>query len=103
LVGVEQWAELLREHFVRGVSIKELSRRTGLSPNTGAGGVALVDAAEVSAGVEGAEAGTRSRTRSTGLFKNDPALLGCRPAILLRAAGMRGSVELRSRPTVLQS
>jgi lambda repressor-like predicted transcriptional regulator len=34
LVGVAQWAELLREHFVRGVSIKELSRRTGLSPNT---------------------------------------------------------------------
>ncbi len=30
LVGVEQWAELRREHFVRGVSIKELARRTGL-------------------------------------------------------------------------
>jgi hypothetical protein len=26
LVGVEQWAELRREHFVRGVSIKELAR-----------------------------------------------------------------------------
>src|SRR3954469_8019236 len=34
LVGVEQWAELRREHFVRGVSIKELARRTGLSRNT---------------------------------------------------------------------
>jgi transposase len=34
LVGVEQWAELRREHFVGGVSIKELSRRTGLSRNT---------------------------------------------------------------------
>jgi len=34
LVGVEQWAELRREHFVRGVSIKELTRRTGLSRNT---------------------------------------------------------------------
>jgi lambda repressor-like predicted transcriptional regulator len=31
---VEQWAELRREHFVRGVSIKELVRRTGLSRNT---------------------------------------------------------------------
>jgi len=31
---VEQWAELRREHFVRGVSIKELARRTGLSRNT---------------------------------------------------------------------
>jgi transposase len=34
LVGVERWAELRREHFVRGVSIKELVRRTGLSRNT---------------------------------------------------------------------
>ncbi len=31
---MEQWAELRREHFVRGVSIKELARRTGLSRNT---------------------------------------------------------------------
>jgi transposase len=34
LVGVERWAELRREHFVRGVSIKALARRTGLSRNT---------------------------------------------------------------------
>lgn len=34
MVGVEQWAELRREHFVRGVSIKELARRMGLSRNT---------------------------------------------------------------------
>ena len=34
MLGVEGWAELRREHFVRGVSIKELARRTGLSRNT---------------------------------------------------------------------
>ena len=34
MVGVEQWAELRREHFVRGVSIKALVARTGLSRNT---------------------------------------------------------------------
>jgi len=34
LVDVELWAELRREHFVRGVSIKELVRRTALSRNT---------------------------------------------------------------------
>jgi transposase len=34
LVGVEQWAELRREHFVGRVSIKELARRSGLSRNT---------------------------------------------------------------------
>ena len=33
-LSVERWAELRREHFVRGVSIKELMRRTGLARNT---------------------------------------------------------------------
>jgi hypothetical protein len=31
VVGVQQWAELRREHFVGGKSIKELARSTGLS------------------------------------------------------------------------
>jgi len=34
VVEVEQWAELRREHFVVGKSIKELARATGLSRNT---------------------------------------------------------------------
>jgi hypothetical protein len=34
VLDVERWAELRREHFVRGVSIKELMRRTGLARNT---------------------------------------------------------------------
>ena len=34
MLDVERWAELRREHFVRGVAIKELARRTGLSRNT---------------------------------------------------------------------
>ena len=34
VVDVELWAELRREHFVRGVPIKELARRTGLARNT---------------------------------------------------------------------
>jgi transposase len=34
VVGVEQWAELRREHFVAGKSIKELARTTGFSRNT---------------------------------------------------------------------
>ena len=34
MLDVERWAELRREHFVRGVPIKELVRRTGLSRNT---------------------------------------------------------------------
>lgn len=34
MVGVEQWAEVRRLHFVRGLSIRELSRRTGLHRDT---------------------------------------------------------------------
>jgi transposase len=34
VVDVEQWAELRREHFVAGKSIKRLVRETGLSKNT---------------------------------------------------------------------
>ncbi|MEX2196149.1 MAG: IS21 family transposase [Thermoleophilaceae bacterium] len=34
MLEVERWAELRREHFVRGVSIKELIRWTGLARNT---------------------------------------------------------------------
>jgi len=34
VLDVERWAELRREHFVRGVSIGELVRRTGLARNT---------------------------------------------------------------------
>ncbi len=34
MIEVEHWAELRREHFVRGTSIRELAKRTGLSRNT---------------------------------------------------------------------
>jgi transposase len=34
VLEVERWAELRREHFVRGVSIRALAERTGLSRNT---------------------------------------------------------------------
>ena len=34
MLDVKRWAELRREHFVRGVSINELVRRTGLARNT---------------------------------------------------------------------
>src|SRR3954454_4242107 len=34
VVDVEQWAEIRRMHFVGGVSIKEIARRTGRDRNT---------------------------------------------------------------------
>ena len=41
VLDVERWAELRREHFVRGVPIKELVRRTGLAAEHDPGGVAV--------------------------------------------------------------
>ena len=34
MVGVEQWAEIRRLLFVRGLSVREISRRTGLHRDT---------------------------------------------------------------------
>jgi hypothetical protein len=34
VVGVEEWAEVRRLHFVRGLSIREIHRRTGLHRDT---------------------------------------------------------------------
>jgi transcriptional regulator with XRE-family HTH domain len=34
VLDVQRWAELRREHFVRGVAIKELARRYGVDRNT---------------------------------------------------------------------
>jgi DNA-binding transcriptional regulator LsrR (DeoR family) len=34
VVEVEQWAEIRRLHFVRGLSNREVSRRTGLARDT---------------------------------------------------------------------
>jgi transposase len=34
VLEVERWAELRREHFVRGASIRALAERSGLSRNT---------------------------------------------------------------------
>ncbi|MCA1697871.1 MAG: IS21 family transposase [Actinobacteria bacterium] len=34
MIGVEEWAEIRRMHFVAGLSIKEIARRTGRDRNT---------------------------------------------------------------------
>ena len=55
---MEQWAELRREHFVGGVSIKELARRDGAAIATRSGGrCARERAAGLSAGAGRVEAG----------------------------------------------
>jgi len=86
---VERWAELRREHFVRGVGIKELVRRTGLSRNT-------VRAALRSSGPP---VYRRSRGGSKldpfkeeihGLLKGDPELTGQRIRELILPLGFVG-------------
>jgi hypothetical protein len=49
LLDVERWAELRREHFVRGVGIKELARRYGIDRNTASGRSASAGSARPSA------------------------------------------------------
>ena len=34
MLGVEQWAELRRRHFVQGISIRQLQRDSGLDRKT---------------------------------------------------------------------
>ncbi len=86
---MEQWAELRREHFVRGVSINELVKRTGLARNT-------IRAALRSAQPPGYS--RRARGSKLDPFKadvqrllgEDPALPGVRVGELLEPLGWSG-------------
>lgn len=89
MLDVERWAELRREHFVRGVSIKELARRTGLARNT-------IRAALRS---EAPPAYERSRAPSKldpfkeeihDLLRGDPKLPGVRVRELIEPLGFYG-------------
>jgi len=90
LVEVEQWAELRREHFVRGVSIKELSRRTGLSRNT----VRRALRADEPPGYKRPAAASKLeafKPEIHRLLKDDPKLPGQRIRELLEPLGFDGS------------
>jgi transposase len=86
---VEQWAELRREHFVRGVSIKELSRRTGLSRNT----VRLALRSEQPPRYSRVSGGSKLdpfRVEIQRLLRKDPKLPGVRIGELLEPLGWDG-------------
>jgi transposase len=89
VVGVEQWAELRREHFVRGVSIKELVRRTGLSRNT----VRAALRASVVPRYERKRAGSKLdpfKDEIHRLLRDDPGLPGQRVRELIAPLGFDG-------------
>jgi transposase len=89
LVGVEQWAELRREHFVRGVSIKALARRTGLSRNT----IRVALRSTEPPGYRRAPAGSKLdpfKDEIHRLLKREPEMPGQRLRELIEALGYVG-------------
>jgi transposase len=86
---VEQWAELRREHFVRGVSIKELVRRSGLSRNT----IRAALRAPAAPKYERVLAGSKLdvfKDEIHALLRDDPLLTGQRIRELIAPLGFDG-------------
>jgi transposase len=89
VVGVERWAEVRRLHFVRGLSIREIHRRTGLHRET------------IRNALKGSEAPRYSRASSGSkldpfreeihrLLRDDPKLPGQRVRELIAQLGFDG-------------
>jgi hypothetical protein len=89
VLDVERWAELGREHFGRGVGIKELVRRTGFSRNT-------IRAALRSDAPPSFRCGGRPsklepfKDEIHRLLKDDPRLTGVRVRELIEPLGFDG-------------
>ncbi len=90
MVGVEQWAELRRLFFVRGLSQREIHRRTGLHRDTIRRAINSDEAAEVRARAGAARSWTRLRRRSTGCSKADARMPGQRIRELICELGFDG-------------
>ena len=86
---MEQWAELRREHFVRGVSIKELVRRTGLSRNTVRAALRSPAAPRYSRGSPGSKLDP-FRDEIHALLRADPGMTGQRIRELIAPLGFGG-------------
>jgi transposase len=89
LVGVEQWAEIRRMHFVAGLSIKEIARRTGRDRNT----VRRVLRSEVPPRYVRAPAGSKLdpfKGEIHRLLREDPGLPGQRVRELIGPLGYAG-------------
>jgi transposase len=93
VLDVEQWAELRREHFVRGVSIKELMRRTGLARNT----IRSALRAEAPPGFRCPERPSKLdpfKEEIHELLRGDPALPGVRVRELIEPLGFDGGKSI---------
>jgi transposase len=86
---VEQWAELRREHFVRGVSIKALARRTGLSRNTIRSALRSPEPPRYARAPAGSKLDP-FKDEIHGLLRQEPELPGQRVRELIEALGYAG-------------
>ena len=89
MVGVEQWAEIRRLHFVRGLSMREISRRTGLARDT----VDRAVRSDEPPAYRRASAGSKLdpfKAEVHRLLKDDPKLPGQRIRELIAPLGFDG-------------
>jgi transposase len=89
VVGVEQWAEIRRLHFVRGLSIREISRRTGLHRETIRRGVSSDAPPSYSRAPRGSKLDA-FKAEIQRLLDGDPDLPGVRVGELLVPLGWDG-------------
>ena len=92
-MGVEQWAELRREHFVRGKSIKELARRDGAVAQHGPGGAAQRASRRAIGARRGRGAGPVQGRDPPAAARGSEADRGPRPRAD-RAAGLPGGQDV---------
>jgi len=95
---VEQWAEVRRLFFVRGLSQREVHRRTGLHRDTIRNADQQRNAAEVRARAGGIEAGSVNEEIHR-LLKADPRLRGQRIRELITPIGFDGGTRSIACPT----
>lgn len=89
MVSVEQWAEIRRLHFVRGLSIREINRRTGLHRDT----VRRAISSDQPPRYERAPTGSKLdpfRDEIHRLLRADPTLPGVRIRELIAPLGFDG-------------
>ena len=91
VLDVERWAELRREHFVGGVSIKELARRHGIDRNTVRRALRS-DAPPVYRRASGASKLDPFKDEIHRLLKKDPRMPGQRVRELIGRASCRERV-----------
>ena len=89
MVGVQQWAEVRRLHFVRGLSIREIHRRTGLHRETIRGALASDEAPRYARAPSGSKLDP-FRDEIHRLLRDDPKLPGQRVRELIAQLGYEG-------------